>query len=194
MAGNAENGGDRRGSRWRIAGWTAAAFLLLLPLLAMQLTDEVVWDLTDFIVAGALLGGAGLAYELAARMTGNTACRAAFGVAIAAALILIWANLAVGVIGTEDDPANLMYVGVLAVGMAGAFVARFQPDGMARAMVAMAVAQTLVALIALAAGLGSPWSGPVDIVFVNGFFVALYLGSAGLFGHAARGGAERAAV
>ena len=45
----------------------ATAFLLLLPLLAMQFTDEVVWDLADFAVAGALLFGAGLTYELVAR-------------------------------------------------------------------------------------------------------------------------------
>jgi hypothetical protein len=51
----------------------AAAFILLLPWLAMQITDEVVWDLADFIVAGALLIGAGLTYELAARKAGNLA-------------------------------------------------------------------------------------------------------------------------
>jgi len=55
MAGNTENGGGRRGSRWRIAAWAAAALLLLLPLVAMQFTDEVVWDVADFAFAGALL-------------------------------------------------------------------------------------------------------------------------------------------
>src|SRR3989304_6473156 len=49
----------------------AAAFILLLPLLAMQITDEVVWDLADFAVAGALLVGTGLICELAARKAGN---------------------------------------------------------------------------------------------------------------------------
>ena len=59
----------------------AVAFILILPLVAMQFTDEVVWDLADFIVAGALLVGTGLTFELAARMTGNTAYRAAVGLA-----------------------------------------------------------------------------------------------------------------
>ena len=90
----------------------AVAFILLLPLLAMQITDEVVWDLADFAVAGALLFGTGLTYELAARMKGNTAYRAAVGLALAAALILVWVNLAVGLIGTEDNSANQMYGGV----------------------------------------------------------------------------------
>lgn len=57
----------------------ATTFILLLPLLAMQFTDEVAWDLADFAVAGALLFGAGLTYELVARKAGNIAYRAAGG-------------------------------------------------------------------------------------------------------------------
>lgn len=194
MAGNAENGGGRRGSRWRIAVWGTAALILLLPLVAMQFTDEVNWDLADFAIFGAMLVGACGTYELAARVTRNTAYRAAVGVALAAAFILVWVNGAVGIIGTERDDANLMYGGVLAVGIIGAIIARFQPYGMARALFATALAQALVAVIALIAGLGSPWSGPGEILFVNGFFVALFVGSAWLFRHAARGGPERGAV
>jgi hypothetical protein len=44
-----------------------------------------------------------------------------------AAFILIWMNLAVGIIGSEDNPANLMYGGVLAVAIVGAFMVRFRP-------------------------------------------------------------------
>jgi len=195
MAGNTENGGGRRGSRWRIAAWTAAALLLLLPLFAMQVTDQVVWDVADFAFFGALLVGAGVTYELAARKTGNTAYRAAVGVALAAAFILVWISLAVGVIGTERDDANLMYGGVLAVGIIGAIIARFQPHGMARALFATALAQALVAVIALAARLGSTgpiW--PLDILALTGFFVALFAGSALLFRKAARGRAEQGAA
>ena len=119
MAGNAENGGGRRGSPWRIAAWTFAALILLLPLAAMRFTDEVNWDETDFIFAGALIGGPGLTFELAARATANYAYRAAVGVALAAAFLLIWLNLAVGIIGTEDNPLNLMFGGVLAIGIIG---------------------------------------------------------------------------
>ena len=49
------------------------AFILLVPLVAMQFTDEVAWDLADFVVAGILLFGAGLAYELIATKAGNNA-------------------------------------------------------------------------------------------------------------------------
>lgn len=165
----------------------ATALILLLPFLAMQFTDEVVWDLADFAVAGVLLFGAGLTYALLARKAGNIAYRAAVGVAVAAALVLVWMNLAVGIIGSEDNPANLMYIGVLAVGIIGALFARFQPHGMARALFATALAQALVAVIALIARLGYPWSGPLELTLLNGFFAVLFAGSAWLFRRAALG-------
>jgi hypothetical protein len=186
MTGNTEHEGRRLRSRWRIAAWGIAALILLLPLIAMQFTAEVHWDETDFAFAGALILGTGVTYELAARRTRHSAYRAAVGVALAAAFILVWMNAAVGIIGSEDDHANLMYGGVLAVGIIGAIVARFQPDGMARALVATALAQALVAAIALVAGLGAPGSGPLEIVALNGFFAALWLISAWLFRKAAR--------
>ena len=71
MEGITQDGGGRRGSRLRIAAWSAAALILLLPLVAMQFTDQVVWDVADFAIFGALLVGVGVAYELAARMTGD---------------------------------------------------------------------------------------------------------------------------
>lgn len=186
MEGNAANGGGWRGSRWRIAAWSVATLMLLLPLVAMQFSDEVNWSVADFAFAGALLMGTGITYELAVRMTGNTAYRAAVGVALAAAIILVWLSLGVGIIGRDGDPANLMYLGVLAVGIVAAVMARLRPAGMARALLATALAQAMVAAIALIAGLGSPWSGPAEILLLNGFFVALFVGSAWLFRKAAR--------
>lgn len=165
----------------------ATALLLLIPLSAMQVSDEVNWDVADFAIAGALLFGTGLAYELAARKADILAYRAAVGVALATALLLVWVNLAVGIIGSEGNPANLMYLGVLAVGMVGAIVARFRPRGMARALLATALAQALVAVIALLAGMHrSSASSAPEILILNGFFVALFVGAALLFRYAAR--------
>jgi hypothetical protein len=165
----------------------AAAFILLLPLVAMQITDEVVWNLADFAVAGVVLVGTGLTYALIARKAGNIAYRAAVGVAIATTLILLWMMGAVGVIGEDGDRADLMYLGVLAVGIIGAVIARLQPHGMARALLATALAQALVAVIALIAGKHqAPISSVWEILGLNGFFVALFIGSAWLFRHAAR--------
>ena len=119
-------------------------------------------------------------------MLNRNAYRLAVGVALAAAFILVWLSLGVGIIGADGDPANTVYFGVLAVGIIGAIIVRFQPHGMARALFAMALAQALVAVIALIFGLGLPWSPPVEILALNGFFVALFVGSALLFRYAAR--------
>jgi len=161
----------------------ATAFILLIPLLAAP-----AWNVFDFVFAGALIFGTGLTYELVARKAGNIAYRAAVGVALAAAFLLVWLNGAVGIIGSEDNDANLMYGGVLAVGILGTIIARFRPHGMARALFATALAQALVAVIALIFGLGLPWSPPgvLGVLILNGFFAALFVGSALLFRYAAR--------
>lgn len=116
----------------------------------------------------------------------KTAYRFAVGVALAAAFILAWLSFGVGIIGADGDPANLIYFGVIVIGIIGALIARFRPHGMARALFAMALAQAAVAVIALLARLGYPYSGPLELVALNGFFVALFLGSAWLFRNAAR--------
>jgi hypothetical protein len=101
-------------------------------------------------------------------------------------------NLAVGLIGSEDNPANLMYFGVLAALIIGAFIARLEPHGMARALFATALAQALVAVIALIAGEHqSSVSSASEILGVNGLFVALFAGSAMLFRRAGATGSER---
>jgi peptidoglycan/LPS O-acetylase OafA/YrhL len=124
----------------RKAHWVIAGLLLLLPLVAMHFIDEVAWDETDFLVLGAMLFGACGTYELAAR-TANKTYRAAVGVAVLEAVLLIWISLSVGIIGSEDNPANLMYAGVLVVGIVGGLIARFQPRGMAWALAVTEVAR-----------------------------------------------------
>lgn len=185
--GNPDNGSGRRMNPWRIAAWSGAVVLLLLPLVAMQVTDEVQWGPLDFAVVGALLLGTGLACEFLLRKSGSLAYRLGAVIALAAALLLIWINLAVGIIGDEGEPANLLYVGVLAVGIGGSFLARFEAGGMARAMVLAAVAVAVVGVVALAAGWGATGpSWPLDIAGLTVFFAALFGGSAWLFHQAAR--------
>jgi hypothetical protein len=162
------------------------AFILLMPLLAMLFTDQLVWDLTDFIVAGALIFGTGLAYELVARKGGTMAYRVAVGIALAAALLLVWMNLAVGIIGSEDNPVNLMYFGVLAIGILGATIARLRPQGMARTLFATALAQALVPVIALIIKKPQVTSveasmGVLGVLGLNAFFVMMFIGSGLLF-------------
>ena len=186
MARNAEKGGRRRGSRWRMAAWAAGALMLVVALVSKQFIGEPSW-VGVLAQTGALLIGIGIAVELTSRKTGEAAYRTAVGLALCAALLLGWVNGAVGIIGSENNDANLMYGGVLVVGAIGAIIARFKPGGTARALFAMALAQTVVAVIALVGRLGSPSSGPLEILTINGFFVALFVGSAVLFSKASRG-------
>lgn len=76
------------------------ALLLLIPLIAMQFTNEVNWSFFDFVVAGMLLLGTGLACELVIRKVRNKNYRLGILAIIAVTLFLIWAELAVGIIGT----------------------------------------------------------------------------------------------
>ena len=75
-------------------------FLLLIPLVAMQFTDEVNWTTTDFIIAGGLLLGAGLISEIVMRKIKNINYKVGLLVAILIIAILIWIELAVGLFGT----------------------------------------------------------------------------------------------
>lgn len=76
------------------------AFILLIPFVAMQFTNEVNWDLFDFVVAGVLLMGTGLMIELAIRTVKNKNTQIAMIVVILFGLFLLWAELAVGIFGS----------------------------------------------------------------------------------------------
>ena len=76
------------------------AALLLVPLVAMQFTGEVNWTLSDFVIAGVLLAGTGLAYVLSTMKMSSARARTVVGIVLAVALALVWAELAVGVFGT----------------------------------------------------------------------------------------------
>ena len=185
--GNTDDRGGRHGSWWKTAYWSAAALVLLVPLIAMQVTDEVNWTASDFVFMGSLFLGAGLAYEAAVRETDSAAHRWAVRLALGTACVLVVATGAVGIIGSEANAVNLLYYGVLAVGVVGSIVARFRPRGMARAMAATALAQAAVATGALFAGWGEvAQSGPFEVVGINGGFVALWVASAVLFRWAAQ--------
>ena len=187
MVANTENIG---GGNLRKGLWVTAALILLLPLIAMQFTDEVNWKVADFAILGILLAGVCATYEIVVRKTGDKAYRAGVAVALLGAFLLFWVNGAVGIIGSENNDVNMAYFALLAIGILGAFIVRFQSRGMAQVLFAMAMAQALIAVFAMIAGLGAPYSGPLEILMLNGFFIVLFIGSALLFREAARQDAE----
>ncbi len=162
-------------NNWMIARWSAAIVLLLIPLAAMQFgADGVSWTLSDFVFAGVLIFGSLGAYEVVSRMRAGTAYRTGLAVGIGAAFLLMWVNAAVGI---TDGDADVMYPVVVAVGVVGALVARFRPQGMSLAMWATAFAMTLVGVIALMAGTVPEFNSAFEILGITAFFVVLFVGS-----------------
>ena len=82
----------------KVFGWIALAtgLILAIPLLSMQFTSDVDWDITDFTIMGMLLFGMGSIFVLVARVTPRK-YRVLIGVGFALAVLSIWAELAVGI-------------------------------------------------------------------------------------------------
>ena len=172
----------------RAAGWGLAALLLATPWLAMQVTDEVAWSPWDFALFAAMLGGAGLMLELAVMRTRDLAYRAGAVLAVGAAFLIIWASLAVGIVGSEADPINLAYPGVVVLALASAAALRFTAAGLAKAMLVAAAALVGIAVFALATGRGGSPGALAEILVANAMFAALFAGASVLFSLAARRG------
>lgn len=145
------------------------------------------WGIEDFAVLGAMILGVGITWASARRVANSEPYRSAVGVALVGAFLLMWINGAVGIIGSENNDANMLYFGVIAIGILGAIIARGRPRGMSLAMLVAALAQVSVAAVALITDWGvtgpiSPW----DVIVLTAFFTALWLISARLFRKAAR--------
>ena len=176
------NGPDGRRIPWRIIGWAVPVGLLAVPLLARW-----PWGPGDFIVAAAMFGIVGGAFELAVRASGSRAYRLGAATALATAFLLVWVNLAVGIIGNEDNPLNLIFFGVIAIVLVGSIAARFRSTGMALAMTVAAALQAIVGVGVFVAGAGaSEPPGPVALLVLILFFAAAWLVSAYCFHTAAR--------
>lgn len=165
--------------------------LLFLLRLVMHRTDESGWSAGDFVIAWVLLTGVGLAYKLVTRRASPLAYRAGCGLALLTALALVWGNLAVGFIGGEDHPANLLYLGVLLVGAVGACLACFEAAGMARALFTTALAQALVPVVAMLVWRPDFGPGVVKVFLLNTVFALSFAGAGLLFRIAAGKGESK---
>lgn len=133
---------------WRMIGWGAAAVLLAVPLVAMQFTGEVNWTPGDFIFAGMMFAIVGGILELAVWRSSRWSYRIAVGLAVASGFLHVWITGAVGIIGSEDNPGNLLYLAVVVVAIFGSILALGRPAGMAWAMLVTAVCEILAPIIA----------------------------------------------
>lgn len=181
--------GGRRGVPWRLIGWGGAVVLLAAPFVAMQLNAEGVdWSPGDFIFAAALFGIVGGLLELAVRASSNPSYRTGAALALLGAFLVMWVNLAVGIVGSEDNPANLLFFGALAIGIAGSVVTRGKPAGMSTAMLATAASLGIAFLIAVMNPTDEPFVPHSRELIGTSVFAGLFLASAALFRRAAKFG------
>ena len=89
---------DRSLLKSLVAVVAVTLLILLLPLIAMQFTSEVRWGPEDFLVAGCLLLGAGTGIVVVRRHVKRTAPRVALIAILVLALVVVWAELAVGIL------------------------------------------------------------------------------------------------
>ena len=120
--------------------------------------------------------------------SGRNAYRFGVAVMLIASFLQVWANLAVGIVGSTDNAQNQGFFGVVVAAFACAFVARLRPDGMARAMVATVGIQAILGLMVATAPITARVDpvGPKGVLMVTGFFIALWLIAAALFQRSAR--------
>lgn len=179
----------RDGRNWRLAAWGGAATFLAIPAVAMLFNDEVRWTLSDFLVAGTILGGLALMFEALIRR-GGTAYRAAAALTLGACLLLVWVNLAVGIVGEGDHPANFLFMAVVLIAGAGAAGAGLAAAGMARTMLLAGIVQALILPVVLtgSAGAQEAPNWPLAVSVLTALLTATWLSAAWLFRQAARAG------
>jgi len=176
----------------RLIVWSAVAALILMLLVAMRFTTEVQWN--EAVAYAVLFVLAGGTYELFQWLRlRTTVYRLAFGVGIVGALVLLWVNGAVGIIGSEDNPVNMLFVAVPLIGFVGAIIARFRSKGMVFALIVTAVAQASVPVIAYIINqppirTADDLAGILGVFAINSLFVLLFITSALLFRKASAAG------
>lgn len=157
----------RRLAGWRIAGWSAAAALLALPAIAMRFTNEVNWTGSDFLFAAILLFVTGLAAEGALRLARSWPQLVGFGFATFTAFFTIWVNLAVGIIGSEDETINVGFLVLLLMAIVASAVRLFKPRAMSVITGVLAVSQLAMGMAAMRAMPGHQVEWGVLLMFAT---------------------------
>ncbi len=165
----------------RILFWGGAVCLFAIPVIA-RFAVQIPWTAMDFVFWGVILLVAASLCELSLWLSRSLCHRAAMVLATGAGFFTVWVNMAVGIIESELNDWNLLFIAVLAIGAVGALVARFRAAGMAAVMLMMAVAQVAVAVVAVFV---SQPGHPEGWIF-SAVLAVVWLGCASLFRQATR--------
>jgi hypothetical protein len=151
--------------------WAGAALILAVPAIAMQFSKEIAWGIEDFLVVGALLAAVCGTIELALRTSTSALYRVGVALAAIGGFLLVFVNLAIGIIGDEQNPKNLIFFAIPALGFLGALIGRFKAALLVKLLVIMAALQ-----------LSTIFMAPAELLRVmipfTGLFVGLWLLSA----------------
>jgi hypothetical protein len=153
---------------WRLAGWGLIATLLSLPAIL-----RFPWTASDFVIMGVLLSTVGLGIEFLVARAGNIFVRLGAIVMVVTGFLTIWVNLAVGMIGSEDNLYNQLFIGNLLLVLVGGIWARLRPAAMVKVALFGAAVQAALAL----GGLGTDQRGAI----FSGVFALFWLFAAALF-------------
>ena len=160
-----------------------ALAVLMVPLAASRVVEGWNWNAGGFVFLYVLLFGTGMAYAVIARKMGAWSYKVGVGMALVAGFALGWSNMVH--VADSENPANLVYYSVLAVGGVGAWLARLKARGLARTLFAMAATLALIAVILPS---GAPPYLARNMAIGHGVFVALFTASGLLFRHASLAG------
>lgn len=176
--------------------WFAAlapGAILLIPLVGVIVSDDWKWTWSDFVVGWALLAGTAFSYRfLLTRGVPSLAYRGGVILAVGAGFLLVWVNLAVGIIG-DDNPGNLLYFAVILAGLMGMGLTRFQSSRLARLAFSLAAAVLPIPAISYAIWPTDFAPGLAQVCGLNLIFVGMFAAAGLLFRRVARQ-SERPAV
>jgi uncharacterized membrane protein YoaK (UPF0700 family) len=158
----------------------------MMTLGGLNLIGQLNWGVGDFVFVAVIFFGGLAAYRFVSRRGQGSMFHTAVVLSLVTALSMIWITLAVGIIGSEDNQANIMYVGVLGIGLLGSLIARFRATGMSRTMVTVTMAQLVVTVVAVTIWKPETEEHAFSTFILNLFYVMLFLSSALLFRRASR--------
>lgn len=156
--------------------------LLAIPFFAMQFGAGVAWEFPDFLVMGSIIMVFSMSYGIINVHAPDIFYRIATILSLATMFLLIWANLAVGLIGGGAHAGNLLYIAVIIAGIIGGIISRFSASALQKTCFVITAILVLIAIIALLSGMQYyPGSSVREIILVNGIFGTLFFMSGVLF-------------
>ncbi|WP_018146827.1 hypothetical protein [Henriciella marina] len=141
------------------------------------------WTLSDFVIAGVMLGAVAIAFVCLFRLRRSRAYRGGLFVFSLTSVAVLGVTGAVGIVGAPENDANMLYIAGLAAAWLGGLVMRFRSNWLSRFLSVLAISYVFIATAAVLLGWGqSAASWPWDVLVGSAIFAGLWQVSAWLFG------------